>query len=205
MHSFITYIALTISLALSAVPAHAQTVIRVDHTDLALIVSNDEDGFRSCGVRAMVLAGEGKHGWIYEFTVGVYPDLLEGLSIAVKYNPMDVVSRSKLTAVRPGPTAFWIAAPDRGTRVTLGKLIPDKPGFIAGSTELMPSLEMVTNIATGKQIQFALRYKNEQADRIVSFAKTMSDADLRTLLACTKGIEGRMMKALDAQQSPRVK
>jgi hypothetical protein len=114
---------------------------------------------------------------------------------------LEVLSKSTRTPVRPGPTAFWIASPERGTRVALDKLMPDNPGFIAGPTELLPSLETVVNIATGKQIQFALRYKNEKADRIVSFAKTMSDADLRALLACTEGIDERMMKALDARRA----
>lgn len=203
MRAFVSQIFLTISFLSLNRAAHAQTVTNAESTVLQPTISRDSEGFSSCGVRATVIAGAGKHGLVYDFSVNIYPDTMSGMVKAGKYTYSAMLSKNKLSAVQPAPTAFWIAAADQGIALTPFKLIPaDSAGFILGGTELVPALETMIDMATGKQMQFALRYEEEKLERVISFAATMPQTDFAALMSCIQGAQSRIEKAQNLEPSP---
>jgi len=70
------------------------------------------------------------------------------------------------------------------------KVIPaEDKGFILGDADVVNTMNTVLAIAKGSPIQFAMQYKDEKVERIVSFSAPLNDADYSTLLRCFEGLQ----------------
>lgn len=184
------------AVALMSAPAHGQIVVNAQHAAVQPTVSRDDKGFKSCGVRAVVLFSGGKKDIVYDFSVNIYPDSLWGMIKAGSHNS----NAGKLVALQPAPVDFWIVGAEDGVPLRPKKLIPaEAPGFVLGVTELIPALEAMSSMAYGKRMQFAVRYKHEALDRVVSFQASMEKDDLITFEACSKGMQSRLNAVIEAQ------
>jgi len=179
--------------------AEAQSVVNADMAKLQPQIARDAKGFSSCGMRAVVVVGV-KDGHTYDFSVNVYPDSLQGMIKAGKYRSTAFLSKSAsdLKAVLPAPVSFWFAASDQGVPLKPAQFIPaETEGFILGSTDFSAAFTAITDMATGKQVQFAVRYKKEHVDQVVSFSASLSKTDADALAACFGGLQTRI-KSLEA-------
>lgn len=92
-------------------------------------------------------------------------------------------------AVTPAPVSFWTAKEFDGKALMPGKLIPaDTPGYILAPGDLPHSRKTILAMMHGERMQFAVRYRNQDYDTVVSFAGTLTDDELRPLTACLDGL-----------------
>ncbi len=63
---------------------------------------------------------------------------------------------------------------------------------VLGVADFIGGVKVLLATVSGKQMQFAVRYKAEKLDQIVSFAKPMEGSDLISLNACMDGLMERM-------------
>lgn len=99
----------------------------------------------------------------------------------------------------PAPLEFWIAGEAEGKALRIDKQLQSQtPGFILGGADLIESWKTILAIAHGERMQFALRYKGQGYDNVVSFGASMPDVELQPLMACLTGLEGRLRQ--DAQK-----
>lgn len=177
----------------SHVTADAQMVVNALEAKTQAQVARDEKGFKSCGVRAIVLINDGGKGKLYDFSVYAYPDVLGGMVKAGAYFP-----DKKTSVIRPAPVDFWVVEATEAQRLHPKKITPaETDGFILGMTDYGPALETIFAMAHGRRMQFAVRYKNEPLDRTVSFQSKLEPTDLEAFVACAKGLESRLEVAIE--------
>lgn len=188
-------------------PANAQTLINADSVALQPTISRDAKGFKSCGVRAVVVIANGAAGQVYDFSLNLYPDSLAGMVKAGKYSEANLLDRKASAKVRahlPPPTSFWIARVDQGAPVTPKTIIKaDSPGFILGETDFGPTMEALLDLANGTKMQFATRYKDEPIEKVVSISSKMAQGDLDALNSCLQGLQGRLDAMLKEHEPKR--
>lgn len=187
-------IAVLISSA-GASACRAQTVQNAALSAVQPTVSRDDAGFSSCGVRAVIVVGEGKANRAYDFSINAYAEAVSGMIKAGAYSDL----KATTAAIHPAPVGFWIAEATKGAALRPKKIMPaESPGFILGLTELVPAVEVMYALALGTRMQFSLRYKGEAVDRAVSFEKRMGKTDFEAFTACMDGLQKRMERAANA-------
>jgi len=158
-------------------------------------MSRDSTGVTSCGVRVMTLVEVGDETTWHDFSGSVYRDGIFGLWKAGSYRYATAKLLKKIpapgTSIRlPAPTGFWIAEAGASSAASMQKVIPaEDKGFILGDADVVNTMNTVLAIAKGSPIQFAMQYKDEKVERIVSFSAPLNDADYSTLLRCFEGLQ----------------
>lgn len=183
---------------LACAPAAAQIVVQADRALLQPQIQRDADGFRSCGVRAVVLHTTGIIVDAYDFSLVVDAKSAVGMMKAGK----SVIKTADLlkgkyasTIVLPAPVNFWITAETDGKVVEPKKFYPSETkGFVLALSDLVPTFKAVVDIMTGERMQFAVRYKSQSLNTVVSFAGEMSDVERKPLFACLEGVRERIAK-----------
>jgi hypothetical protein len=188
----------------AASSASAQAVLQAEAAIIQPQIGRDAEGFNACGVRAVVLVDRGKVVETYDFSLMVRAGLYFGLLKAGKYQTakhLYLQGKHEGPAYVPAPVKFWVAKETEGVGVVTTKSTPsDTPAFTLFAADLIKTLDGVLAIAGGERMQFAVRYKAEAYDNVVSFAKGLSEQEMETLLACTRGVIQRMQARGEKQE-----
>jgi hypothetical protein len=188
-------------------PSLAQMVIQADSANLQPQILRDDVGYKSCGVRAVVVA-QGERNFIdaYDFSMNIRDKLRVGLLKAGKtrVTKSQILSgKTSTDAITPAPVKFWITKESEGKAVMPQKIIPaDTKGYILEGADLVQTMEVIMATINGERMQFAVRYKNEPLDVVVSFAATMPDHEKKPLMACFNGIIERMTADPASKEAP---
>jgi hypothetical protein len=186
-----------------AVPASAQMVIQAESAILQPQMRRGDDGFRSCGVRAIVMDVGTEFVEVHDFSIMVDSELLAGTLKAGKLR----ISKANMLAgkrpnkaVVPAPVKFWIARESEGKAITPKKSLPaETPGFILEISDFVLTYEGIMAMIHGDRMQFATRYKDQPLDAVISFSAQMPAYEREPLLACLNGILERLKKEAPAK------
>lgn len=173
-------------------------MIQADSAALQPQVDRDEHGFFSCGVRGVVLTEIKDYLDAYDFSLMVRADMMYGLLKAGKLKAsMKAVHDGNYTtnAVVPPPIKFWIAQESEGKAIGLKKVMPaDNKGFILEIADFVDTHRLIMAMIHGERMQFAVRYKSQPVDVVVSFAAEMPELERAPLLKCLDGVIERISK-----------
>jgi hypothetical protein len=120
-------------------------------------IGRDENGFSSCGVRAISMVDLGKSAEMFDFSLVIYRGKYGGLIKAGKYtlSPADLQRQTLPSAVMPAPVKFWIATDTDGKPLMAEKISPsDDAGFILGLGILSQRGKRFWRSHTGSQCNF---------------------------------------------------
>jgi hypothetical protein len=170
-------------------------------------IHRDDAGYKSCGIRVIVVApGERNYTDAYDFSMNVWATLHAGLLKAGKtrLTMSEILSgKGSMKAITPAPVKFWIAKESEGKALMQQKIIAAKTkGYILEGADLVQTMDAIMATITGKRMQFAVRYKNEPVDVVVSFAATMPEHESKPLMACFNGIIERMTADPASKEAP---
>ncbi|WP_170298696.1 hypothetical protein [Massilia eburnea] len=175
----------------------AQVLVQAAHTALQPQIGRDADGFKLCGVRALVLDKKPTVIEAYDFSINLRADMFDGLIKAGKSTTTLKDFNRGITsskAVVPAPVAFWIANELNGKPLMPTSVIPaETPGFILAGGDFVQSWETILAIMKGERMQMALRYKNQGIDTVVSFSGSLKDEEQKPLFACLEGLQERIV------------
>lgn len=176
--------------------ADAQVVVQAIHTALQPQIGRDADGFKVCGIRAVILDKKPMVVDAYDFSINIRADMFAGLIKAGKSTTLLTdfnrgTSSSKV--VLPAPTSVWIVGELDGKPLLPTKIIPaETPGFILAGADLVQTWKVILAMMQGERMQFAVRYKDQDVDTVVSFSGSLKDEELKPLFACLEGLQARM-------------
>jgi len=177
-------------------PAHAQPVVQATAAQLQPQISRDADGYIACGIRAIVLDTQPTVVEAYDFSLYLRAGIPAGTIKAGKHQtPSAKLSKGQFAqkVVMPGPENFWIAKELEGKALIPFKVfVGDTPGYILGLANLAGTHAAIASMMAGERMQFAIRYKNQPYDTVVSFAAELSINELKPLASCIDGLVARM-------------
>jgi hypothetical protein len=141
----------------------------------------------------------------YDFSINIRADMFGGFLKAGKSTTSIVDFKKGGTAskvVLPAPVSFWIANELDGKPLMPTKFISaESPGFILAGGEIIQTWKIVLAIMHGERLQFALRYKDQGFDTVVSFSGSLKDEELKPLVACLEGLQKRLQD--EASKAPK--
>lgn len=172
--------------------AYSQAVIAADNASLQPLIVRGDAGFSSCGVRGVVLVKLVKKYYLYDFSVSVDASSFHGFMKAGK----SVLTAEQIAKLdinnkvhKERPKYFWIAEETSGDGLRPLKVMSaENEGFILQLADVAKSTEAMFSIATGKRMNFAVRYPSERLDYVVSFEAELSEREKQLLFACMDGI-----------------
>jgi hypothetical protein len=192
---------------LLCLPAQAQTVVQAASAQLQPQVRRDAEGFAECGLRATVIDLLPDGADAYDFTLSLRLGLKVGMFKAGKANTSMAMLKKhqhNINGILPGPVNFWMAKEEEGKPMLPLKIIPaDTPGFILGGVDFGQAWANILGMADGERMQFAVRYKNQPVDTVISFATTLKDEERKSLMACFDGLVKRMAVEIDADKKTK--
>jgi len=191
------FLVLTLFGALT-LPVHAQPVVQAATAQLQPQISRDTDGYTACGIRAIVLDIQPKVVEAYDFSLYLRVGMPAGTVKAGKHQtPSTKFSNGRFDqkVVVPGPEKFWIAKELEGKALIPFKVFAgDTPGYVLGLADLAGTHAAIASMMTGERMQFAVRYKNQPYDTVVSFASELPSKEFAPLAACMDGLVARMKR-----------
>jgi hypothetical protein len=175
---------------------HAQPVVQAATAQLQPQISRDTAGYTACGIRAIVLDMKPEVVEAYDFSLYLRTEIPAGTIKAGKHQtPSAKFSKGQLDqkVVMPRPENFWIAKELEGKALIPFKVFAgDTPGYILGLADIAGTHAAIASMMAGERMQFAVRYKNQPYDTVVSFASELPSAELKPLAACMDGLVARM-------------
>lgn len=183
---------------------HAQMVLQADSVKLQPQIGRDAEGFNSCGVRAVVVLANSQYIDAYDFSLMVRFDMPYGTWKAGKSRtPIKAAKAGKFTAGAsvPPPIRFWLASENEGKPTSPIKIIPaETKGYILEISDLVGTLRGIYSIIHGERMHFAMRYKSEPVDAVISFAEMMPDNERLPLVKCLNGVGDRLGKEVEQRK-----
>ncbi|MEF9926438.1 MAG: hypothetical protein RR775_00480 [Massilia sp.] len=184
--------------AAMTLPVHAQPVVQAVTAQLQPQISRDADGYTACGIRAIVIDMQPKVVEAYDFSLYLRAGMPAGTIKAGKHQTISAKfsnGRFDRKVVVPGPENFWIAQELEGKAlIPLKVFAGDAPGYVLGLTDLAGTHAAIASMMAGQRMQFAVRYKNQPYDTVVSFASELPSKELTPLAACMDGLVARMKR-----------
>ena len=196
-----TFKVFTLLLAVLSLPlASAQAVIQANLATLQPLISRDNKGFSSCGVRALVTYSTPNFIDAYDFSLVIDAKTFEGILKSGKLR-MSTADRAKgkqfTAAVMPAPVNFWISKETDGTAISPQKIVSaHTPGYIMGLADFAQTSQGIMDITEGLNMQFVTRYKSEPLDKVIAFSVVMPEHEMKPLSACLDGLLNRMQETL---------
>ena len=167
---------------------YAQSVALADSVALQPQIGRDANGYNTCGIRAIVVVNDTKNSYAYDFSIQLWSDIPYGMLKAGKLStPMkDALSGSpKLSTVMPAPINFWISQELKSKPVfALTKIPAETKGYLLETADLFLSLDAIKSIVNGERMHFAIRYKSESIDKVISFSSKLSEDETKPLMMC---------------------
>lgn len=181
---FIRLIALLLSLTTSV----AQAVTLADRAAVRSQVERDSSGFLACGVSATVIVNNVEAVVFYDFSVMLRTKMPVGTLKAGSHTGQlaEIARVKKLPPARmPAPKNFWIAVATESQPLWPKMIMKaESPGYLLAVGDLLLSLKVITAMALGERVQFAVRYASEDRDDVISFASPVDPAEMESLTAC---------------------
>lgn len=124
---------------LMASSAYCQNVYPSPDGKLQTQIGRDAEGFKSCGIRAIILSDDGSGGDAYDLSIGV----VRGASAAVISAGKDTYSYGPNSKpgnipVTPGPVNFWIVKDTDAKPLMASKYIQgSSPKYIMGFVDII--------------------------------------------------------------------
>ncbi len=181
----------------------AQSVTQADSVALQPQIGRDANGYNTCGIRAVVLVNNPKNTYTYDFSIQLWSDIPYGLLKAGKLStPMkDALSGSpKLSTVMPAPVNFWISQELRSKPVfALTKMPAETKGYLLETADLFLSLDAIESIVNGERMHFAVRYKSESIDKVISFSNKLSEDETKPLMICIAEVLERQANTINSK------
>lgn len=201
MRSFFVKICALILFSCEVGPAFAQMVIQAESVSLQPQIGRDETGFSTCGIRAVVIAKSGQDYDLYDFSLNIRAEVLYGAMKAGKSRiSVQAVQQGKVSteAVLPAPVRFWISKEDEGKAIIPLKILPaDTKGYILEVADLSETYKGIMAMIIGERMQFAVRYKNQPLDVVVSFSEKLPEIERAPLMRCLDTVVERTLKMKD--------
>lgn len=176
----------------------AQMVLQADSVQLQPQIGRDAEGFSSCGVRAVVVLANPQFIDAYDFSLMLRFDMPYGTWKAGKSRTTTQAAKAgKFTvgASIPPPIRFWLASENEGKPTNPIKIIPaETKGYILEISDLVGTLRGIYSIIHGERMHFAMRYKSEPVDAVISFAQAMPDNERLPLVKCLNDLGERLSK-----------
>jgi len=182
-------------------PTFAQMVIQAESVSLQPQIGRDEAGFKTCGIRAVVIAKSGQDYDLYDFSLNIRAEELYGaLKAGKSRTTVRAVQQGKASSevVLPAPVRFWISKEDEGKAITPLKTFPaDTKGYIMEVADLSETFKGIVAMIYGERMQFAVRYKNQPLDIVVSFSEKLPEIERAPLMKCLDAVVERTLKMTD--------
>lgn len=190
-------------MAVMSCSAMAGVVIQADMATLQPVIDRDENGFKACGVRGLVLKSTPETTDLYDFSLMIRHDVFFGL---LKAGKMRASTKSMLKGsaspktVLPAPVKFWIAVESNSKAVSPIKIMPaEDKGYILETADYFGTYEAIFEMIHGGRMQFAIRYANQPSELVVSFSGVMPEVELTPLMNCLKEVPLRAEKELEGK------
>jgi hypothetical protein len=182
---------------LAASPAFSQMVIQAEMAKLQPQINRDEGGYKACGVRVVVVTqGEANFIDSYDFSMNIWASLPTALLKAGKSRTTKeklLQGKATIESVTPAPVKFWISKESEGKALMPQNVTPaESKGYILEGADMAQTMDIIMATITGERMQFAIRYKDEPVDVVISFSENMADRERLPLMACFKGLMQRM-------------
>lgn len=192
---------LILFISVASLPSYAQMVIQAGSAGLQPQIGRDEVGFLSCGVRAVVTTSDTEYIEAYDFSLMVRADIPYGTLKAGKAStPIKAALKGKYTtgATTPPPAKFWLAQENEGKPISPIKIMPaENKGYILELADLADTLRGIVAMIHGERMQFAVRYKSQPVEQVISFSAAMPENELAPLMTCLNGVVERFQKVAE--------
>ena len=182
---------------------YAQSVAFADSVALQPQIGRDANGYNTCGIRAIVVVNDRKNSYAYDFSIQLWTHTPYGLLKAGKLSTSmkDALSGSpKLSTVMPAPINFWISQESKSKPVfALKKMPAETKGYLLEVADLFLSLDAIESIIKGERMHFAIRYKSESLDKVISFSSKLSEDETKPLMLCITEVLERQVNAMNSK------
>ncbi len=183
--------------------ASAGMLIETSIAGLQPQIGRDEVGFKTCGIRAVVMAEHSGYVHTYDFSINIQHNAYAGLMKAGKSRTTKKESLAQKSIGKtylPAPTGFWISKEAEGKPLVMQKLVAaDTKGFVLGHGDFEQSLDMIHNIIGGEKIHFVMQYPTEKTDAVISFDTVLAEQQSQSLVSCIQGLLERMLKGAETK------
>lgn len=183
--------------------AKAQVVLQASSVQLQPQIGRDQDGFKTCGLRAVVVVDRHRNVEAYDFSLNVYHDFLAMAKAGKSASPKKAVleGQPNMKPVLPAPVNFWIAGEADSKPLMPVKVVrAETSGYILAGLDFVRTFETFMDMAQGKRMQFVVRYKSEPVDNVIAFGASLPEVELTSLHACVTGLHSRMQVENEARQ-----
>lgn len=174
--------------------SYSQSVVQAAEVRLQPQIGRDAKGYTWCGIRAIVLDDRKDSVDSYDFAISLKHGSTMALTMAgkAKYTQLP---NGKLSSkpVLPAPVNFWIVRDTEAKPLMAAKVMPDNDtSFVIGAVDMADAWKTTMDIISGKRMQFAVRFKDQSSDTVVSFSKKLSEEETFPLISCFDGFFKRM-------------
>jgi MSHA biogenesis protein MshL len=192
----VRYVAIALAI-LASPPGLAQMVIEAEVATLQPQINRDEVGYFSCGVRAVVVTkAEADFIDAYDFSMNLSANTMFGTLKAGKTRKTKaemLQGKTSMDPIMPAPVKFWIAKESEGQAVMPQKVIPaETKGYILERADMTETMKAIMATIAGERMQFAVRYKSEPVDVVVSFSANLAERERGPMMACLNGLVKRI-------------
>lgn len=180
----------------------AQNVIKADMASSQPVVSRDEAGFSTCGVRTVVLVERTPPSVdIYDFSIQYAARQLMGTMKIGKQQADSRDLKAKFRTVRPAPVSAWIARETEGKPLQVKILFESEetPGYVLGHVDTVKGFETMVALASGERMHLLARYKSEKLDSVIAYSAPLSEDDQELFFACTTGLIERLKSTAEGR------
>lgn len=148
------------------------------------------------GSQIVAIKTSGETTNVYDFSVMFYVKGASGFSkfgTGVVPTAAMMKGNTQLEPVLPAPVSFWIARVDQAKAVRPVKYLQgEDDGYTLAVTNDPDALRAIDDIATGRTMQFNIRYKDDRFDVVNQFSAPLSPDEAVSYRACLAGIVERL-------------
>lgn len=160
------------------------------------LVNRDASGFKSCGIRVLVVQQRAYAYDFHDFSLVAYDTsgVIKAGKQTIGKDAFDKNDKSQLHFAGSGPDRFWVAASLREAIVSAKNIQPSNtPGFVLSAAELGATLGTLMAMMECEPIHFVSHYPDETVDSVVSFSGNLTLDDKAAISTCLMSIGQRAM------------
>lgn len=179
---------LMLLLAVTSSSAMAGIVIQANSVALQTQIDRNEGGFKSCGVRGVVVTTTKNYLDAYDFLLMARADMPHGTLNAGKlqfYKQTTIKGKGSSEVVTPPPIKFWLVQGGESNATRPMKITPtETEGYILELANLKDTLRRIRAMVNGERMRLVVRYKNQPADVVINFSAAIPAIERTPLLEC---------------------
>lgn len=153
-------------------------------------IDRDESGFKSCGVRGVIVTSSKHYLDAYDFSLMVSTGTRYGTLNAgnLRFSTQNSLKRKSSSDVFTYlPAKYWLAQASERKATEPIKIIQAN-GYLVEHANLKDTRRRITALINGKRMRFFVHYKNQPEDIVVNFSASMPAAERSQLLECLAGV-----------------